>query len=149
MDSHTDTHCFGANFRPISFTLEEFTVYQFLPEYTEHKNVPICICVTVLILYSGEVLMLEFWQGLWFGKRMEKLLINPNQCQHFEIQICDDPTDPHRNLGIKSSEHLFIPMKMEGSNFGIVTHPPTDDKLHECQRILLSDEFDWYPLNFF
>ena len=23
--------------------------------------------------------------------------------------------------------------------------PPTDEKLHECQNILLSDEFDWDP----
>ena len=29
-------------------------------------------------------------------------------------------------------------------------HPPTYNKLHECQNILLSDEFDWYPSrNFF
>ena len=26
-------------------------------------------------------------------------------------------------------------------------HPPTDNKLHKCQRILLSDEFDWDPSN--
>ena len=36
---------------------------------------------------------------------------------------------------------------MEGSTYGIVTHPPTDDELHEFQNILLSDEFDWYPSN--
>ena len=31
MDNHADTHCFGANFRQISFTLEEYTVSPFLP----------------------------------------------------------------------------------------------------------------------
>ena len=31
MDSQDDTHCFGSNFRPISFTLEEYNVSPFLP----------------------------------------------------------------------------------------------------------------------
>ena len=50
-------------------------------------------------------------------------------------------------MGIESSEDLFIPMTMEGSTCGIVTHPTTDNELHECQNILLSDEFDWDPSN--
>ena len=59
--------------------------------------------VTAFTLDSGEVVILEFGQGLWFGNRMEKSLINPNQCQKFGIKICDEPTDPHRNLGIDAS----------------------------------------------
>ena len=102
-------------------------------------NVPICTGVTALKLDSGEVVILEFGKGLWFGNRMEKSLIKPNQCRKFVIQICYDPTDPHRKLGIEASEDLFIPMTMEGSTFGIVNHPTTDDDNHECQNILLSD----------
>ena len=34
-------------------------------------------------------------------------------------------------------------MKMGGSTYELMTHPPTDDELHECQNILLSDEFYW------
>ena len=55
MDNHADTHCFGANFRPISFTSEECNVSPFIPEYIEQENIPICTGVTVLILDSGEV----------------------------------------------------------------------------------------------
>ena len=108
-------------------------------------NVPIFTGVTALTLDSGEVVILEFRKGMWFGNRMEKSLINPNQCRKFGIQICDDPTDPYGKLGIEASEDLFIPMTMEGSTCGLVTHPPTDDELHECQHILLSDEFDCDP----
>ena len=42
----------------------------FLPEYVEHMNVPICTGVTDLTLYSGEVVILDFVQVLWFGNRM-------------------------------------------------------------------------------
>ena len=67
-----------------------------------------------MTLGSGEVLILEFGQGLWFGYMMEKLLINPKQCRKSGIQICDDLTDPHKMLVIEESEDLFIPMTMEG-----------------------------------
>ena len=109
----------------------------FLPEYAEQMNVPICIVVTELTFYSGEVVIMEFLQGLWFGNRMEKSLINPNQCRKFGIQICNDPTHPHRNMGIEASEDLFTPMRMEVSTCGFITHPPTNGELHECHRILL------------
>ena len=84
----------------------------FLPEYAEHMNVTIYTGVNSLALDSWEVVILEFVQGLWFGNRMEKLLINPNQCRKFGIQICDDPTNPHRKLGVEASEDLFVPMKI-------------------------------------
>ena len=98
----------------------------FLPEYAENMNVPICTGVNELTLDSGDVAIMEFEQGLWFGNRMEKSLINPNLCRKFGIKICDEPTNTHRNLGIEASEYLFIPMATEGSNCGIVTHPTTD-----------------------
>ena len=70
----------------------------FLPEYAEQMNVPICTGVTALTLDSGGVLILEFGKGLWFGNRIGKSLINPNQCQKFGIQICNDLNDPHMKL---------------------------------------------------
>ena len=38
-------------------------------------------------------------------------------------------------------------MTMKGSTCGTITQPPTDDYIRECQKILLSDEFDWDPSN--
>ena len=43
-----------------------------LPEYAEQMNVPICTGVTALTLDLGEVVILDFGKGLWFGNRMEK-----------------------------------------------------------------------------
>ena len=84
----------------------------FLPAYAEHMNVHICTGVPALTLYSGETVIIDFGQGLWFVNRMEKLLIKPNQCRKFGIQICNEPINPHRRMGIEVSEDLFIPMKM-------------------------------------
>ena len=55
-------------------------MYPFPPKYTEHMNAPIYTGVTELTINPEEVVILEFGQGLWFGNRMEKSLINENQC---------------------------------------------------------------------
>ena len=97
IDNHADTHCFGRNFRPLAWTGEECSVAPFLPEYSEQENITIFTGATAHTLDTGEVIILVFGQGLWFGNRMEKSLINPNQCSAFGIPVCDDPTDPHRS----------------------------------------------------
>ena len=102
-------------------------------------NVPIYTSVTVLTLESGDLIVLEFGEELWFENRMEKSLINPNQCLKFGIQICNDPSNPHLNLGIEASQDLFIPIKMEVSTCGSFTHPTTDNYLYEYKSIILSD----------
>ena len=95
----------------------ERTVSTFLPEYTEQVNIPICTGANVLILYCVEVIILYFGQGLWSSNHMVKFLINTNQSFKFGIKICDDPTDQHKNLGLRhmkiylySCESKYIPV---------------------------------------
>ena len=73
MDNHSDTHCFGRNIWPISFTSEECTVAPFLTEKYEQVNIPIFKGATSHTMESGEVIILIFGQGLWFVNRMEKI----------------------------------------------------------------------------
>ena len=91
-----------------------------ISEYIEQLNIQLCTGVTALTLDSGEAIILDFGKGLWFGNRMEKYLINSNQFRKFGIQIYDNPTDPHRKLGIEASADLFTPMETEGSPCGII-----------------------------
>ena len=55
-------------------------VTNFLEEYSEQVNIPIFTGATSYKMKSGEVIILIFGQGLWFGNRMKKTLITPNQC---------------------------------------------------------------------
>ena len=80
MINHKDTHCFGRNIRPIPFKSEECAVSPFMEEYSEQVNIPICTGATSYTMELVEVVILIFVQGLWFGNRMDKTLINPNQC---------------------------------------------------------------------
>ena len=145
IDSHADTHCFGRNFRPIHWTGQECSVAPFLAEYSEQMNIQICTGATAHTLDSGEMVILLFGQGLWFGDRMDKSLINPYQCRAYGIPLCDDPTDPSRRLGIEPKEDCFIQLDMQGSTCGFLTNYPTDDDLENCRHIIMSDEENWDP----
>ena len=145
IDSHADTHCFGSNFRPIYFTQHECTVSPFLPEYSEQVNIQICTGATAYTAENGEVFVLIFGQGLWFGDKMERSLINPYQCRAYGVDLCDDPVDPNgREMGI-DCEETFIPLSMVGSTCGTITRCPTDEELENCTKVYLSDEEDWDP----
>ena len=54
------------------------------------------------------------------------------------------PTQEIGNWGI-IPENLFTPIEMERWDCGIIMHPTTKNLLHNCKRILLWYEFNWYP----
>ena len=85
IDNRADTTCFGKNFRVISFTSEVCSVSPYLSEYDSVTDIPICTAATAVDLDSGETIILEFGQGLWFGDRLNHSLINPNQCRAYGI----------------------------------------------------------------
>ena len=61
---------------------------------------------------------------------MEKSLINPYQCRAYGLQLCDDPTDPNREMGIYANS--FIPLTMVGSTCGFTSRYPTNEELEDC-----------------
>ena len=145
MDNHADIHCFVRNISPISFTSEECMVAPFPADYYEQLNIPICIGSTAYIMELGEFIILIIGQGLWFGNRIEKTLINTNQRQDSGIPICDEPTDKHRPLGIEEYFNIRIPMSMVESTCGFITWYPTYEKIETCRHNTVSDEHNWDP----
>ena len=144
IDNHADTHCFGKNFRPLHWSNLMCTVSPFLPEYDSTENIEICTAATAWTNENGRTYILDFGQGLWFGDRLDRSLINPNQCRAFGISLCDDPTDPHRALGFHTDE-VLIELKMNGTIATMLTHCPSQEELDTCPFIFLSDEDSWDP----
>lgn len=148
IDNHADSHVFGKNFLPLTFTNEVCTVSGFLgtPQATD---IPIYNAATAYTNENGETLILIFGRGLWFGDKMDKSLINPNQMRAYGIKICDDPIDEHRELGIvakdESGKEEFIPLMMIGSTCTFDTRCPTEDEMQHCRHIFLSDQDSWDP----
>ena len=145
IDNHADTTCFGKNFRVISFTSEVCSVSPFLAEYDSVTDVPICTAATAVDLQSGETIILEFGQGLWFGERMDHSLINPNQCRSFGISLCDDPTDPNRKLGLELSDDYVVPFTMRGTTCYFLSRSPSMSEIETCRTFQLTDTDTWNP----
>ena len=147
IDNHADTHCFGRNFLPFSWSGLLCSVSPFLDECSSTEDIEICSAATAYTKETGETIILIFGQGLWFGNRMTKSLINPNQCRSFGIPVCDDPTDPFRPLGFTLDNEELLPLVMEGTNTLMYTRCPTREEMDECRKIFMSDPDHWDPTN--
>ena len=97
--NHADAHVFGSNFRVYFRTSKRCTVSIFLPKYSNKIDMPIVTGATAVDLENGLMVILIFGQSLWFGDRMDKSIINPNQCRHYGIPVYDDPTDKYHEIG--------------------------------------------------
>ena len=103
---------------------------------------PIVTGATLVDLENGSMLILNFGQGLWFGYRMDKIPINPNQCRHYGITIFDDPTDKYFELGLAVDDNLFVSMDMDGTTCAFYSYFPTLEEMDSCKRVILSHEAD-------
>jgi len=83
-------------------------------------------------------------QGLDFKKKMDKGIINSNQCRSFGVQCVDDPTDPTRKLGFYVND-VFLPLHMQGTNCLADSFCPSDDELKQFPWVYMSDETCWDP----
>ena len=62
---------------------------------------------------------------------MYQYMINPNQFRSFGVKICDDTTDPNREVGFYT-EDMFIPLEMDGSVATLTTITQTLEELDTC-----------------
>jgi len=114
LDNHADTTCFGSNFTAISFTNQVCDVQPYSETYDAIKNIPIATAATA---YDNpdtqETILLVFHQGLWFGDTLKRSLISPNQLRSYGVELCDDPWDPNRPLGMRHHDsQTFIRSSM-------------------------------------
>mmetsp|Transcript_15996 Transcript_15996/g.23840 ORF Transcript_15996/g.23840 Transcript_15996/m.23840 type:complete len:787 (+) Transcript_15996:5053-7413(+) len=146
IDSHADTHCFGRNFRIITTTEQVCSVTAFLDELATTDNVAIVTAATAMFDGDGAPFIAVFGQGLDFTKKMDKGLINPNQCRSFGVQCVDDPTDPTRKLGFYA-EDVFLPLRMQGTNCLADSFCPSDDELNHFPWVYMCGDAEWDPSN--
>ena len=129
IDNHADTICAGANWTVLEFTGEYCNVSPFSSQYKPLEGVPIAKCATVFVFENtGTVVLLIADQVLWFGNDIPTSLINPNQLRAHGIQVCDDPWDPFRHIGIET-ENGRIPLTANGSTLFFNSYSPSPNEL--------------------
>ncbi len=146
-DSHADTTVAGANMLCLAVTDQKCDVMPFNDSYSPIKSVPIVTAATAFDdPRSGETVILVVNQCLWFGTKMDHSLLCPNQVLSFGVQLCDDPYDPHREIGIVDpGSRLEVPFDVNNSMVGVLTRVPSHEEVQECRNIVLTDDAPWDP----
>ena len=147
IDNHADTTCFGSNFTAINFTGEHCEVSPFSDQYKALTNIPVATAATAWDNPdTGEVVILIFHQGLWFGDSLTNSLINPNQCRMHGIDLCDNPFDTQRRLGLWDPiTEIEIEMDFSNSFVFLITRAPTLDEIRLHKHIEMTNEAPWNP----
>jgi hypothetical protein len=147
MDNHADTTCFGSNFTAVQFTGKQCEVSPFSEQYDKMANVPVPSAATAWEdTDTGETTILLFHQVLWFGDDLTNSLINPNQCRSHGIDICDDPFDFNRTIGIIDTLTDFtIPMEFGRSFVYFKSQAPTMEEICDNPHIEMTSGFPWDP----
>ena len=105
----------------------------FLGEYESTKAVEIVKCATAVQLSSDLTVYLVMTKALWFGDRLKDSLMNSNIARDAGVDICTDPFDPHRNLGI-TRNGIFVPMYRRGNSVGLKTFKPDVASVAKAMR---------------
>ena len=146
INSHADTHYFGKNFLIVSSTEQLFSVAVLLDKLVTTNNVAIITASTAMIDHDGAVSIAVLVKGLDFTDKMDKGLINPNQCRSFGVQCFNNPTDTTRKL-VFYANNVFLLLCMQGTYFLEEYLCPSDDELGNSTWVIISDESRWDPYN--
>lgn len=116
-DNNANAMCFGMNWRPLCFAGKVCDVMPHVDGLGVTKDAQIATAATCHVNErTGKRIVVVAHEGLWFGDAVPNTSLNPNQTQAFGVGACDDPADPHRELGMHdpvSDEH--VEMSMDGT----------------------------------
>ena len=91
-----------------------------------------------------------FQQALWIGDHLQHTLINPNQLQHFVIEVQDNPFS-RQPMGIilphGHHDGIHITLLSTGTIIHKVTCSCKEDDLTSLTHILLTSNQLWDPHN--
>lgn len=131
-DTNADTCVLGSNFGILAYTSRSAEVCGFDHTSNEaNSSVPIVSGGTAYDCpETGLTYILVFHESLYFGRRLNHSLLNPNQMRHYGIPVWDNPYDPSRELGIEVDSGLFIPFVARGTKIQFKSRFPTEEELY-------------------
>ena len=130
IDSLADTSCVGKNWIPLLFTGDMVNVFGY--SGVQHDSaIPLATCATKIVSESGSAYILICPQMLWFGTKLPRSLINPNQLRMSGTLVKDDPTtDGDQEFGL-ITDNLFIPFQTAGSTIYFKSITPSCTEVEE------------------
>ena len=146
LDIHADTTVLGSNCVVLSYTGKECEVSPYLSQYEAVQNVPVVSGAMVWANTSdGTAYLLIFHESLWMGNKLDHTLANPNQLQAYGVSVQDNPFDA-KPLSI-TTDDVSVELYSEGTIICGDTRTPTESKLSQLPRLILTSPHDWDPHN--
>src|SRR6056300_696374 len=143
-DSNADTCCLGCNFVVLNFTQRLAEVYPY-DDKMPSTTVPIVSGATAYDCPdTNETIILVVNEGLYYGRKLDHSLFNPNQIRAYGNPVWDNPFDKERPLGMELPEK-FIPFQTKGVKVKFQTRAPTPQELENCKMIDLTSKMSWNP----
>ena len=94
---------------------------------------------------DGTAYLLGFHESLWMGDKLDHTLVNPNQLRAYGVSIQDNPFDT-KPLSITTND-VSVQLYSEGTIICGDTRTPTESKLGQLPRLILTSLHDWDPHN--
>ena len=113
---------------PTYFTGDECDVSPYLSEYKPMKGISIAsACTAYNNEETGETIIIDVNQGLYFGDRMEESLVNPNQVRSYGLYLNDNPFEPGELFGIHNyKSEISIPFVVHNGTVSFKIKTPME-----------------------
>ena len=143
-----ETSCAGSNWVPVEFTGYTCDVYPYKGGYEAAKNIPVATCATVVEGEDGSDFLLIGHEMLYFGRDMDRSLINQNQVRHHihhrSGTVHGDYTRSDVPFGINTGD-AFIPFYTAGCAVTFDSRAPTPGELDALPQIVITSKETWDP----
>ena len=145
-DTNADTCCLGTNWVILEYTRRTADVYAYDKSIKPIEGVPIVSGATTWHdPRSGEAYIVIINEALYYGKKLDHSLLNPNQIRSYGIKVWDNPFDQDRGTMIDVGNEISIPLQVQGTKIYWHSSAPTKEELERCPRIVLTSKREWNP----
>ena len=128
-----ETSCTGSNWVPVEFTGYTCDVYPYKGGYETAKNIPVATCATVVEGEDGSDFLLIGHEMLYFGRDMDRSLINQNQVRHHihhqSSTVQDDYTRSDVPFGINTGDAFILSTLLVAQLLSIPKHPHQENSM--------------------
>ena len=146
LDANADTSCLQSDFTVLQMTPRTADVYPYDPSCKPLYNVPIVSgATTVMDSITVNSFIMIINEALYYGKKLDHSLINPNQLRFYEMMVWENPFYPNMELCIKTGNGNTIDLTPDGTKIGFSSNVPTYEELGTLPHIEVTSGSEWNP----
>ena len=95
---------------------------------------------------NGESYIIIINEALYYGSKLDHLLINPNQVRHNCVGFWDNPYDHRQELYIEVYDKgVTLPIQFNGTKLIFESSVPTEEELNMLPQLVLTSGNPWNP----